>query len=55
MITKDMLIIDALKEGDPDKIATVLQESGRFAGGKAQRRTVRDYAGQGHQGDLRAS
>ena len=28
MITKDMLIMDALKAGDPDKIATVLQESG---------------------------
>ena len=26
MITKDMLIIDALKEGDADKIATVLHE-----------------------------
>ena len=28
MITKDMLIIDALKEGAADKIATVLTESG---------------------------
>lgn len=28
MITKDMLIIDALKEGDPQKIADVLQASG---------------------------
>ena len=28
MITKDMLIIDALKEGDADKIATDLQEGG---------------------------
>ena len=28
MITKDMLSIDALKEGDADKIAAVLQESG---------------------------
>ena len=28
MITKDMLIIDALQQGDPDKLANVLQESG---------------------------
>ena len=28
MITKDMLIMDALKAGDPDKIAAMLQESG---------------------------
>ena len=28
MITKDMLIIDVLKQGDPDKLAAVLQESG---------------------------
>lgn len=28
MITKDMLIIDALKEGDPQKISDVLQASG---------------------------
>lgn len=28
MITKDMLIIDALQQGDPDKLASVLQESG---------------------------
>ena len=28
MITKDMLIIDVLAQGDPDKLATVLQESG---------------------------
>ena len=28
MITKDMLIIDALKQGDAQKIAEVLQESG---------------------------
>ena len=28
MITKDMLIIDALTEGDPQKIADVLQASG---------------------------
>ncbi len=28
MITKDMLIIDVLKQGDADKLATVLQESG---------------------------
>lgn len=28
MITKDMLIIDILKQGDPDKLAEVLQESG---------------------------
>lgn len=28
MITKDMLIIDVLAQGDPDKLANVLQESG---------------------------
>ena len=28
MITKDMLIIDVLKQGDPDKLDAVLQESG---------------------------
>lgn len=28
MIKKDMLIIDVLKQGDPDKLAQVLQESG---------------------------
>ena len=28
MITKDMLIMEALQQGDPDKIAAVLQESG---------------------------
>lgn len=28
MITKDMLIIDALQQGDPDKLANVLQKSG---------------------------
>ncbi len=28
MITKDMLIIDVLKQGDPDKLAQVLQDSG---------------------------
>ena len=28
MITKDMLIIDVLKQGAPDKLAAVLQESG---------------------------
>lgn len=28
MITKDMLIIDALQQGDADKIADVLQQSG---------------------------
>lgn len=28
MITKDMLIIDILQQGDSDKIAEVLQESG---------------------------
>ncbi len=28
MITKDMLIIDALQQGDSEKLATVLQESG---------------------------
>lgn len=28
MITKDMLIIDVLAQGDPDKLAEVLQESG---------------------------
>ena len=28
MITKDILIIDVLKQGDPDKLAAVLQESG---------------------------
>ena len=28
MITKDMLIIDILAQGDPDKLAEVLQESG---------------------------
>lgn len=28
MITKDMLIIDALQQGDPDKLANVFQESG---------------------------
>jgi len=28
MITKDMLIIDILKQGDPDKLAEVLMESG---------------------------
>lgn len=28
MITKDMLIMDALKAGDADKIAAVLQDSG---------------------------
>lgn len=28
MITKDMLIIDALQQGDPDKLANVLQEIG---------------------------
>lgn len=28
MITKDMLIIDILKQGDPDKLAEVLQDSG---------------------------
>lgn len=28
MITKDMLIIDVLKQGDPDKLAAALQESG---------------------------
>ena len=27
-ITKDMLIMEALQQGDPDKIAAVLQESG---------------------------
>lgn len=28
MITKDMLIIDILQQGDPDKLAAVLQNSG---------------------------
>ncbi len=28
MITKDMLIIDILQQGDPDKLAEVLQNSG---------------------------
>lgn len=28
MVTKDMLIIDVLAQGDPDKLAEVLQESG---------------------------
>lgn len=28
MITKDMLIIDILSKGDPDKLAEVLQNSG---------------------------
>lgn len=28
MITKDMLIIDILKQGDPDKLAQILQNSG---------------------------
>ncbi len=28
MITKDMLIIDVLKQGDADKLAGVLQDSG---------------------------
>ena len=28
MITKDMLIIDVLAQGDPDKLAEVLQDSG---------------------------
>ncbi|MEG2540929.1 MAG: DUF1858 domain-containing protein [Clostridia bacterium] len=28
MITKDMLIIDILKQGDPDKLAQILQDSG---------------------------
>lgn len=28
MVTKDMLIIDILKQGDSDKIAEVLMESG---------------------------
>ncbi len=28
MITKDMLIIDILNQGDPDKLAEVLMESG---------------------------
>lgn len=28
MISKDMLIIDILNQGDPDKLAGVLQESG---------------------------
>ncbi len=28
MITKDMLIIDVLAQGDPDKLAKVLQDSG---------------------------
>lgn len=28
MITKDMLVIDILQQGDPDKLAEVLMESG---------------------------
>ena len=28
MITKDMLIMDALKQGDAEKLAQVLQDSG---------------------------
>ena len=28
MVTKDMLIIDVLAQGDPDKLAEVLQQSG---------------------------
>ena len=28
MISKDMLIIDVLKQGDPDKLAEILMESG---------------------------
>ncbi len=28
MVTKDMLIIDVLKQGDADKLAAVLQDSG---------------------------
>jgi hybrid cluster-associated redox disulfide protein len=28
MITKDMLIIDILQQGDPEKLAAILQESG---------------------------
>ena len=28
MITKDMLIIDVVKQGDPDKLAAVLHEIG---------------------------
>ncbi len=28
MITKDMLIVDILAQGDPDKLAAVLQDSG---------------------------
>lgn len=28
MITKDMLIVDILSQGDPDKLAQVLQDSG---------------------------
>ena len=28
MITKDMLIIDVLAQGNPDKLAEVLQDSG---------------------------
>lgn len=28
MISKDMLIIDVLQQGDPDKLAEVLMESG---------------------------
>lgn len=28
MITKDMIIIDILQQGDPDKLAAVLQNSG---------------------------
>lgn len=28
MISKDMLIIDVLNQGDPDKLAEVLMESG---------------------------
>ena len=28
MITKDMLIIDILQQGDPDKLADILMQSG---------------------------